>query len=69
LNLDGNTSNGDYVLTTPNNGVAPFDFSIVDLPNVDANNAGTVILNSAAPMPADGFGNIMETDVVRPTLP
>lgn len=44
LNLDNNTANGDYELTTANNG-GGFNFGVVDRDNADANNVGTVNFN------------------------
>ncbi len=44
LNLDNNTANGDYELTTTNRG-AGFNFGVVDRDNTDANNVGTVNFN------------------------
>ncbi len=44
LNLDNNTANGDYELTTENNG-GGFNFGVVDRDTTGANNVGTVNFN------------------------
>jgi hypothetical protein len=66
LNLVGNGAAASTIrLRTDEDAVAPSNFGVVDLPNVDANNPATVILDPAAA----NFDNINASDVELPNGP